>query len=68
MDYWLAVTLHRLEQKMSQMADEIHEAKVLMQRLAILGGLWGSVLILGYHSPQAQEVVLELVKSYLLKH
>lgn len=68
MEYWLVATLQKLEQQISQIKDEVHEAKVLMQRLAILGGLWGSVLLLGYHSPQAQQVALDLVKSYLLKH
>ena len=68
MEYWLVATLQRLDQQISQIKDEVHEAKVLMQRLAILAGLWGAVLVLGWHSPQAQEIALGLVKSYLLKH
>ena len=68
MEYWLVATLQRLDQQISQIKDEVHEAKVLMQRLAILGGLWGAVLVLGYHSPEAQQLVSGAIKSFLLKH
>ena len=67
-EFWLAMTLHRLEQKMSQMADELHEAKVLMQRLAVIAGLILTSVILGWNSPEAQDAFTNAIRSFLLKH
>lgn len=67
-EFWLAMTLQRLEQKLSQIADEVHEAKVMMQRLAVVAGLTSGFVILGWKSPEAQEAFTNVIRSFLLKH
>ena len=61
MDYWLADAIRRLEHQIEQMRHEI-------QRLAILAGLWIVATVIGYHSPAAQALLVEIIRSYLLKH
>lgn len=61
MEFWLLDTLRKIEQQIESLRHEI-------QRLAILAALWIAVTVVGYHSPTAQALLAEVIKSYLLKH
>ncbi len=68
MDWAVWYSLQRLQEQIADLKDETHEIKLLTQRLAIIAGLWGVVSVLGYNSPLAQELVTNIVRSYLSKH
>ena len=63
MDYWLPVTLQRLEQQLAEIRVAISDTHHLLQRLAILATLWAAVATLGYNSQAAQQLLTVSIKA-----
>ena len=63
MDYWLAVTLQRIEAQIADLKHQVSDTHHLLQRLAILATLWASVATLGYQSQAARDLLAASIKT-----